>query len=134
HLAEQVDLGDQSRAALARVTRAVEQARYARPAAAPSPAPSALATASRPEGSGAGSGTGSGTAPTDVGHDVRVVVRAVAGSRSRGQRLRAALYPRSGAERTAGVARWFGRRFAAVDSALARWSHRVRLPRVHRHR
>ncbi|MGN6299467.1 MAG: hypothetical protein ACTHN8_00055, partial [Angustibacter sp.] len=122
-------LDEQPRAALARVTSAVERARYARPAAPdlePSRGAGGTAVATRTERPV--------SQPDDVEHDVRVVVRAVAGSRTRSQRLRAALYPRSGAARTAGVARWFGRRASAVDATLARWSHRVRLPRVHRHR
>ncbi|HEX3003973.1 MAG TPA: hypothetical protein VHO27_07165, partial [Angustibacter sp.] len=121
HLAEQVALGDQPRAALTRVTSAVERARYARPDASFGSA-AGTALADRREGS------------ADVDHDVRVVVRAVAGSRTRGQRLRAALYPRSGAARTAVVAQWFSRGASAVDATLARWSHRVRMPRLHRRR
>jgi hypothetical protein len=97
-------LAEQPRAALARVTTAVEQARYARPGA---------------EGG-------------DVSEDVRAVVRAVAGSRTRSERLRAWVYPRSGAERTASAARWVARLFSSADSRLAGWSHRLRLPRLRR--
>lgn len=99
-------LGEQPSAALARVTTAVEQARYARP----------------------------GTQSPDVSGDVRAVVRAVADTRRRSERVRARLYPRSGATRTAVAARWTGRLFAATDARVARWSHRLRLPRLHRHR
>ncbi len=101
-----VQLAEQPRAALTRVTTAVEQARYARPGA---------------EG-------------PDVADDVRAVVRAVAGTRTRGQRVRAWLYPRSGAVRTAAAGRVVGRVFSAADTRLAGWSHRLRLPRLHRHR
>jgi transglutaminase-like putative cysteine protease len=97
-------LADQPRAALTRVTNAVEQARYARP----------------------------GTDGPDVSGDVRTVVRAVAGTRPRSQRLRARLYPPSGAARTASATRWLGRLFSSTDARVARWSHRLRVPRLRR--
>ena len=99
-------LDEQPAAALARVTSAVEHARYARP----------------------------GVEGPDVSEDVRAVVRAVAGTRTRGQRLRARLYPRSGAARTARALQWVTRGASAADARVAGWTHRVRLPRLHRRR
>lgn len=89
-------------AALTRITTAVETSRYARP----------------------------GSDATDVSTDVRTVVRAVAGSRTRADRWRALVYPTSGVGRIAGVGQRVGRVVGRVDEQVARGSHRLRLPRV----
>ncbi|GAB3597894.1 DUF3488 and transglutaminase-like domain-containing protein [Angustibacter peucedani] len=96
-------LGGEPQDALARITTAVESTRYARP----------------------------GSDAADVTGDVRTVVRAVAGSRTRGERWRATVYPTSGASRVLGVGRRVGRVLGRVDARVARGTHRLRLPSVH---
>ena len=68
--------------------------------------------------------------------DVRSVLRALAGTRTRGQRVRAAVLPRSGTARLTGVGDRAGRRVGGVDQHLARGLSelRRRRPRVHRRR
>ncbi len=99
-------LGDDPRAALTRIASAVERTRYAPP----------------------------GAQATDVDSDVRTVVRAVADSRPRSQRLRARLYPPSGVSRISLVGQRVGRAVSALDDRVARSTHRVRLPKVQRRR
>ncbi|GAA4353046.1 DUF3488 and transglutaminase-like domain-containing protein [Angustibacter luteus] len=98
------DLSDDSQAALSRITTTVERARYARP------------------GSQAG----------DLRGDVRTVVRAVSGTRPRSQRLRAVLYPHSGTSRISMAGRRLGRVVGGWDERIARATHRLRKPRLHK--
>lgn len=95
-------LGSDQGAALARITTAVEQSRYARP----------------------------GSDSADVTADVRTVVRAVASTRTRAERLRALVYPPSGVVRITGVGQRVGRALERVDERVALGSHRLRLPTV----
>jgi transglutaminase-like putative cysteine protease len=94
------------RAALARLAGTVERSRYAAPGS-PTPA---------------------------VDDDLAQVLQAVAGTRSRSERVRAVVLPASGRER---VARALGRATATIggwDQRMARGSARVRRLRVHRRR
>ncbi|WP_426566618.1 transglutaminaseTgpA domain-containing protein [Angustibacter sp. McL0619] len=97
-------LGEDSQAALSRISTTVERARYARP----------------------------GSAVDDLQGDVRTVVRAVSATRPRSQRLRAVLYPSSGTSRITGVGRRLGRFLGGWDERIARATHRLRRPRIHK--
>ena len=106
-LAAGLDADSEDRQALARVTLVVERSRYSR------------------------SGLDKGT----VDADVRSVLRAVAASRTRWQRLLAQLLPRSGTARLLRLGDLAGRQIGAADQAVARRMQalRRRRPHVHRH-
>jgi transglutaminase-like putative cysteine protease len=99
------------RSALARVTRAVEHSRYARPSVA------------WPD-----------IDPTSVREDVHTVVSTVRRSRPRGARVRAAIWPRSGSSRLWGAGARVGRRLAAWDRWTAASAHRISRLRIRRPR
>ena len=96
-----------SRQALARVTQVVERSRYSR----------------------------AGFDPLTVDADVRSVLRAVAASRTRWQRLAARLLPRSGTARLLRLGDLAGRRIGGVDQRVTRRIQdlRGRRPHLHRH-
>ncbi len=94
-LAAQLGPGSADRAALTRVAAVVERSRYSR------------------------AQVEAGT----VDADVRTVLRAVAATRTRGERLRALLVPRSGTARLTRVTDLAGRRVGGVDERVARRLH-----------
>lgn len=97
-LAAVASLPDSEHAALSRVALAVERSRYAPP----------------------------GSPRVAVEGDLRVVLRAVAATRTRGARARALLYPPSGASRLAELGQRVSRRLGGWDQRIAQGSRRLR--------
>lgn len=107
HLALAGRLASPERAALARVAQVVERSRYSRPGV----------------DSAGVDATGAGAAGVDA--DVRAVLRALAATRTRGQRVAARALPRSGIARLARISDRAGQRMGGLDQRLTQRLRRL---------